>query len=469
MKKFLFILFGVLLSGGLSVFGQRSCGTPALKSAIIAKRPAAALEFEIQRNSLQGIADRYAAHKVSGTTAGKTTAASAIPVIFHVIVTEAQFNGLGGTAGIARRCDSQIAVLERDFNRQNADSTSIPALWKPLYADAAIHFGLAHTSPVGWGTPGYEIKIVSPTTFFYASSGGYDGYGKAKHESTEGLDAWDVSKYFNVWCISFADNPSLLGLTVPKSFTPASFPLNEEGICINYSALGKRVSDTDIYPSHFDLGRTLTHECGHFFEIWHTWGDDGGACPWTGSNKDDGLSDTPPEADFASGNPVYTITDGTVNDGCQDSLTIMVQPIGTPCLDFMDYTQDVAMHLFTPQQAAVMRSQVDAVGENYSLTQHPELLVWPANAGISQREIQTALSIYPNPSTGIFTLTYDQSADELHEIEVVSTVGSTVKNIMASGQRENYYSIDLSAMSKGIYFVRCTFASGSITRKILLQ
>ncbi len=466
-------------------FAQRSCGAQQVRASIIAKHPEAAQKFEEQRASLQGIADNYKLHIKTGV-AEKTTATSPIPVIFHIVVNSAQFTQLGGTAGISRRCDSQIAVLNRDYNRQNSDSVLIPSLWKPLYASAGIHFGLAHTDPTGHATPGYEVKITS-TSFVE----GPNSYSDAKHAGTSGLDSWDETKYLNVWCINFSDNTGLLGVTVPKSYGTS---LSEVGICINYGVLGKRSSPSDYYIqsgtslNYYDLGRTLTHEIGHFFEIWHTWGDDNGLCPFyvkascpyhgtptAGSGSDDGLNDTPPEGDSKYDVPVYTgILGGTFHDCCAtDTFGTSYQPIGVASLDFMNYTDDKAMQLFTPDQAAVMATQVSIVGvvtgENYSLTQNPGLLNWPANTGIEQTTIKNGLNIFPNPSTGTLYITFNQATDELKQISIFNIIGQEVQNINIAEQQKEYYSIDLSGMSKGIYFVRCNFASGSITRKILLQ
>ena len=461
-KTYLILLFA-LLQTQMHLLAQRSCGTAALKVAIVARDPSARTGFEAQRSSLQNIADIFSPQVVANA-ARKTTTAAAIPVIFHVIVTDAQFAAMGGAAGIAPRCDSQILVLERDFNKGNADSSAIPLLWRPLYANVGIHFALAHTAPTGWGTPGYEIRIVPTPTFFFQGAGGYEA---AKHEFSLGMDAWDNTKYLNVWCFEFADNSSLLGITVPQSYAPAHYPQNEVGICMSYNVLGKKGLPGDVYPANFDLGRTLTHECGHFFEIWHTWGDDGGSCPWTGTHKDDGLADTPPEANNCSGDPVYSVTGGTITDGCIDSSSVNQQPIGIPCLDFMDYTIDKAMHMFTTQQAAVMYSQIAAGGENYSLTLHPELLLWPPNTGSSIITSSHNLHIFPLPASDHITFSYDGTEGEMNGIIIHDELGRTPFSY--SGPIKNFYSIDVSRMSKGIYFVTCNFASGNFTRKILLQ
>jgi len=498
MKKILLLTGIVLLTLHTATFAQRKCGIEAERAAMIAKDPTWKDRFDAQRNSLQGIADNYKQMVKAGAAERTTATISPVPVIFHVIVTTAQLAQMGGTAGVLQRCDSQIAVLNRDYNRENPDTTPscIPVGWKHLYANVGIHFGLAHTTPSGNGTPGYELLIIpdAPGGF---NSGSYGDYSDAKYAATGGLSAWDNTKYMNVWCINFADNSGLLGITSPLSFTVGSgaIPLPEMGICMNYLALGKRASPSDNYiptgwgSNYYDQGRTLTHEVGHFFEIWHTWGDDGGLCPWNGGS-DDGLADTPPEGDAKYGDLADSITlggsyaVGTYYDQCQDHGSLDTQQFwpGISSHDYLNYVDDIAMHMFTTDQAAAMASMVlvppgtatgatgsGVIGETYSLTQNPVLLTYPAIAAVSQVDLNSSLTISPNPTTGIVNLSYNSSANELITIGVINMLGQEVKNINTTGMLQDYYSIDLSGMSKGIYFVRCNFTSGSVTRKILLQ
>jgi len=522
MKKILLLLGGALLIGQLSANAQTQasttrpqgprCGILQLKKAMIAKDPTWADKFAAQRDALQANANYYIAQQKLAATQRTTTTISAVPIIFHIIVDSAQFLLLGGTEGIINRCDSQIAVLNRDYNHQNADSTSIPSSWKDsLYGNAGIHFGLAHKDPTGACSPGYEVKIIAGTT---TTDAGFSNINEAFPEAktnTTGLAAWDVTKYYNVWCINFTGGASsLLGLTQPLSFLSGS-TLDQEGVCMLYNTLGCTAADGTpppntggsagwVYP--YNLGRTLSHETGHFFEIWHPWGDDGGQCPWSstatitgsgliagedngisctgGVGSDDGLSDTPPESDAVYGNPTYTIPGGTTNDCCEMHGTVNTQPIGIACLSFMDYTDDDAMHLLTPMQAAAVASMVlvpptsttgatgsGTVGENYNLTQNPSLLVCPTTGISNTTTVNTDLNIFPNPTTGQVTITLNASADVLHGIQVINLLGQEVMTIQ--GQNQDYYSLDLSGMAKGIYFVKCNFASGSVTHKILLQ
>jgi len=472
MKKVLLILGGAILLWQPQLLAQRKCGIEQLKAAMIAKDPTWAAKLEAQRTSLQGIADNYIVQKNTGVL-DKTTAVSAIPIIFHICVDSAQYLALGGEAGIATRCASQMAVLNADYNRQNSDSNLIPTAWKDsLYGNVGIHFGLARIDPSGACTPGYEIKIVDVD--------GYSGIDEAipgiKTAST-GLAAWDITKYYNVWCGNFnGDASGLLGITRPLSFGDGP----QTGVVILYTTLGVTPSSSTAYP--YNLGRTLTHETGHFFEIWHTWGDDGGACEGDPGGSDDGLSDTPPESDATYGNPVYILAPyGTDTDVCRKHAGVNVQPIGIASLSYMDYTNDNAMHLFTPMQAAVMASMAlvppgsagtttgfgGSIGENYSLTQHPGLLVCGA-AAVNNVENNNNVNIYPNPTTGMVNISLDANAEKLDKIIVVNLLGQQVKTIQVSGNQHNF-SIDLSGMGKGIYFVKCNFASGSVTNKISLQ
>jgi hypothetical protein len=473
MKK-IFILVLVLLECSVQhSLGQKKCAAAAIKAELVTRAPAWEQRIEDQRNSLQGIADAYKL-SMSGDVRSKTTTTSAIPVIFHILITYSKYVTMGGSTGIADRVDSQMAVLNRDFNALNADQSLIPSGWLAIVGDAGIHFGLAHTNPLGYGTQGYEIILLPDSIGDMASA---NAFSMAKHASSGGVDSWDVSKYLNVWCVS-PDIDGLLGATISKSFTTGSgYPANEVGICINWAALGKRVTGSDYYipaataGNYYDQGRTLTHEMGHFFEIWHTWGDDNENCPWSGTHKDDGLADTPPEGGPKFKTDAYTIAGGTYFDTCRYDGAVDTQGIlkGVPCLDFMNYTDDVGLYMFTADQAAVMASMVSVTGENYTLTQSADLLLWSVKTAVPRLEPSNSLGIYPNPTHGKVSLTFNLNDGELRSISIVDVIGRGIAESNVSAIAKDYYSIDLSAMSKGVYFIKCNFASGEIVRKILLQ
>jgi hypothetical protein len=107
------------------------------------------------------------------------------------------------------------------------------------------------------------------------------------------------------------------------------------------------------------------------------------------------------------------------------------------------------------------------VGENFSLTQNPSLLVCKTSVPEISTEINSSLSIYPNPTTGQVNISLNSAVETLNQVIVINLLGQEV--MVLNGQGKDYYSLDLSGMSKGMYFIKCNFASGSVTRKILLQ
>lgn len=462
------------------------CGIQQYHNAIIKKDSSNYFLLKQQREFLQTAANYYNDY-IAKNGREKTTTVYAIPVIFHIILDSAQFYNIGGTTGIIKRCDSQIAVLNADFNKQNRDSNLIPTGWKSLYGNSRIKFALARTDPGGHCTPGYEVKIITGSTLTDAGFSDIDLNFESVKVATTGLPAWDVTKYYNVWCTNFTGSATnVLGLTLSPSSAGclSCSPVNEIGPCILYTTLGSpgptgSDSGTGYWYYPFNLGRTLTHETGHFFEIWHTWGDDSpGDCPWSPTGQDDGLNDTPPQADPTYGNPSYTVSGGTFNDGCQYHSSINTQPYGIACLSYMDYTDDNAMHLFTNNQASAMASMVlvpstggvgvtgfGMIGESYSLTQNPTLLICPS--GITETEINSKLGVYPNPTTGEINITLNPTAETLNKIVLLNLLGTEVLSI--SGNGKDYYSLNISTLPKGIYVLHCNFQTGTVTRKIVLQ
>ncbi len=460
MKAISSIFVLLLLAYCDVVWSQRRCGIDELKATLMAKDSGFATRFDAERRQMEDLA-LFAVAKPTHAAVAEIS----IPVVFHIVVNQAQFIEMGGNYGIIRRCDSQIAVLNRDFNGANPDTALIPSLWKPLFANVGIHFALAHNNPIGRPTPGYDIRIVPNEGFFEGDS----SFHVAKSTELGGLDGWDATKYCNVWCINMYSNGgnSLLGITVPRSFAYSSGPLgnSDVGICILYDLLGTRSSPADSFPhnvhtrNYFDLGRTLTHEMGHFFEIWHVWGDDGTACPWSGGNSV--LPDLPPQGGSTEGNPDYSIPGGTIHDNCADSFGTAVQPIGTACLDYLDYTDDQGMHMFTKDQAAIMIAQVSSPsGESYSLTQHPDVLQWPSGA-------PEPVLLFPNPTTGIVGVSYAADLTGLNEITVTDLFGRIVKTFTPQVQ-SGYCTVDLRPLPNGIYLFKVVFNGQSMVQQVAL-
>lgn len=424
------------------------CGIKQLNDAILAVNPTFQ---EVLDKQYEGMAARKGGQL-------RTTGGNPVPVVFHIVLNQAQLNQIGGAAGVKQRIDSEIVVLNRDFNARNADSLQIPAAFKPLYGNAGISFALAHTTPKGDSTEGYEIRVISKTgtnvSYGYGSGFGFSG---AKYTAADGLDGWDPTSYLNVWVLSPQDqgnSTNIIGLAIPHYYTEGSNPIPsiEQGVVLHYGAFGVKSLSTQYYLSSSTKGRTLTHEAGHMFYLLHPWGDDDGECPGVNGGKDDGIADTPPEASSASGCPAYPKFDKCSKTGA-----------GIMFMNYMDYVNDDCMHLFSHGQVEKMQSTVSQDGPMFSLTQHPQLLDYPkANTD------DNVFTIVPNPATGFVNIVFNHTSKGLNGISMTDGLGRVVATKELTEQTA-FYSFDLTTAASGIYFLRLHFASGLVVKKVMVQ
>jgi hypothetical protein len=115
-------------------------------------------------------------------------------------------------------------------------------------------------------------------------------------------------------------------------------PAQTDGVVILHSAFGT----TGTAAAPFDRGRTATHEIGHWLNLFHIWGDDG-----TGCNGTDEVDDTPNQADENTGCP------GFPSPSCAND------PNGDMFMNYMDYTDDACMFMFTAGQVTRMQAALD--------------------------------------------------------------------------------------------------------------
>jgi len=234
------------------------------------------------------------------------------PIVVHVLY---NVNSNHATNISDAQIFSQINIINNDFQRLNADWTNTPDVWEGLVANNEIKFCLASKDPAGNITSGIIRKFTDSTNFIARTS--------PKHNNTGGSDAWPVDRYINVWVIP--QSGTLLGYaTFPWISSGA-----EDGIVIKQSAFGNIGTATPPY----NLGRTLTHELGHFFGLIHIWGDD------TGCMGTDQVDDTPDQFLQNGGCPTFPLI-----DNCS-----ILNP-GVMFMNYMDYTDDNCMYMFTTGQ-----------------------------------------------------------------------------------------------------------------------
>lgn len=434
-RKIAFMTFMLLASTHMAQ-AQRNCGHQVMMEHLEAVNPGAAEQIrQLHERELARAQDAMSGQLLPVTT--RTSASVLIPVVFHIVLDTNQFIELGGAAGIEERINTQMKVINDDFNAGNADQVKIPSVWASLFANTGVGFGLAHVAPGGGYTPGYDVRIVPVGTSFTAD----DGAKSAKFNASGGTDCWDNNKYLNIWVVNLkTSGKTALGVTAPPGYPTFTKP--EAGVALNYRVLGSRTSASQSFVKNFDRGRTLTHELGHFFYLWHTWGDDGGTCV-----KDDGFSDTPTEADASTGSPAFPRFDACTPSGS-----------GVMFMNYMDYCDDTAMYMFTKQQSAMINTQISLGGNAYSLTLNP-------NLSDTQYKPSPKIIVAPNPTKGLIRLQYDYTTNPLKQVVVYNMLGQKIIETNEPG----IMVIDLSVYNKGVYFVHCYFENEIIKQKILLD
>ena len=236
-----------------------------------------------------------------------------IPIVVHVVWRSAPENLS------LRQLRSQITVLNRDFRARAPDRKQVPTVWQGLVDDTGIEFELASRDPAGRPSDGITRTRTQRSSFGTGDS--------VKAAKTGGADAWPSDRYLTLWVCTLSGG--LLGY--------AQFPggpKRTDGVVITASAFG--TSGSAKPP--FDRGRTAVHEIGHWLNLRHIWGDT------EDCSGSDLVADTPNAAGPNFGKPSFP------HVSCANG------PSGDMFMNYMDYVDDAAMLLFTPQQVARMHA-----------------------------------------------------------------------------------------------------------------
>ncbi len=269
-----------------------------------------------------------------------------IPVVIHVFH---KGESVGTGVNLSdERLKEQIDSLTADFRRMNADAINTPSEFLPVAADIEIEFVLAKQDPAG-----------NPTNGIVRLQGSRDVYRASSHRQLLRSESyWPAEHYLNIYVL---DLQTFIGY--------ASFPLvdlegitndNEDyafdGVLVDFEYFGVNLST----PTFDSFGRTLTHEVGHWLGLRHIWGD--GNCA-----ADDFVDDTP-LANTDNGDYTSPCTFPNPNDNqvCVPGEPEMFQ-------NYMDYTDDICMNLFTEGQKSRMRTVMDNAINRLSLTTSPGL------------------------------------------------------------------------------------------------
>lgn len=330
-----------------------------------------------------------------------------IPVVVHVLYRSPEENV--SSESIAQ----MLIALNRDFAKQNADTVNTPAVFKSSASDMGFEFKLATMDPWGVSTSGI-IRRYTPIRYWLSDDA-------MKFDDSYGSDGWDSKSYLNVWICNMKD---VLGYS-----TFPGLDAKKDGIVISLENF------QNSYGSTFGLNdyRTIVHEVGHWLNLKHIWGD--GFC------GDDGVADTPQQSTYTPGCPTGS------RISCNNA------PTGDMYMNYMDFTYDPCMNMFSKGQRERARAQFEVGG--------------PRNAMLSTRGLYASQilgapvpdfhptwlhpQVYPNPANSVVNVYFDYDVRWMgKDIMVVDMLGRVVMTKKIDSKIQQF---DVSKLNSGVYYI----------------
>jgi hypothetical protein len=353
-----------------------------------------------------------------------------IPVVVHVL-----YNNNAQNISDAQ-IRSQLDVLNEDFRRMNADATNTPEVFKAHAADSRIMFCLAQINTEGYAAKGIIRKYTSTNVF--------DVNDAMKYSAAGGDNAWNPKKYLNIWVCNLGSN------AIGYSSQPGG-QADRDGVVIQYNAFG-RIGN--LMPN-FNKGRTATHEIAHWLGLRHIWGDN--EC------GNDGINDTPQQSFYNNNCPSFPSLSSCSTDTNGDMF-----------MNFMDYTNDACMNIFTHGQKTKMRGQFAINGPRNSFmnsfacdSSMATAAPLPDDTSVAVVTISPSFNIYPNPANNEMNVLglngFDLKGQSLKIYSASGVLQFTKSNLNASEK------INISQLNSGVYFVAVISGKDRKMAKLIKQ
>lgn len=348
-----------------------------------------------------------------------------IPVVVHVLYNNTRQNISD------EQIHAQLAALNRDFRRKNADTVNTPEVFRGVAADTRITFCLAKVDPNGYKTTGIVRKHTRESLFLADD--------QMKFSSRGGADAWDASRYLNIWVCD------LFGRVLGYSTAPGANPA-VDGIVIQYTVFGYE----NNVSAPYNKGRTLTHEVGHWLGLKHLWGDlEDGRC------ASDGVDDTPPQTGPSSGCAAFP-----------KMSSCSVDSYGDMFMNYMDFSDDACMNLFTHGQKQLMRSQFARGGYRNSLLSSTVC----DGSGAQEAppvEKESGIRVYPNPVVDVLRI--EATSATITNRESVSIFNSRGALVLKKIITKKTESIPMHQYPNGMYIVVVGDGADRKTLRVIKQ
>lgn len=354
-----------------------------------------------------------------------------IPVVFHVI-----YNTTAQNIPDARILE-QLNVLNQDFARNNPDAVNTRSMFLPVAANTQIQFCLAQRTPQGTSTTGI-VRVQTTQT-------------SLPNNPNTISPEWDHTKYLNIYIGNLSGG--LLGYANLPPGTPGN-----DHVVILYSAIGGPNVPGTATPYH--LGRTATHEVGHWLNLQHTFN---GGCQGTTANtcttSGDFICDTPPVAGSTFSCPAN-------NPNTCTEIAPFPPPYSSNMPDmfenYMDYSDDGCMNIFTSDQSDRMNDAVNMMRVG--------LLTSDGCTPVGLNEILDSgfILVTPNPSKGMFTVEFLFPATSKVDISIADMKGQKVFEGAYKPGMNSSINIDLTEYGAGVYQMMVNTRNGYLVKQLVI-
>lgn len=400
--KIILPIFSLLIVSCLSLnlFSQERCGFDEIYRELL-KQPAF-VASQARLNQLNKTSSKE-----------KTQTVFIIPTVVHVI-----YKNQSENVSLVQ-IQSQLDILNEDFRKLNADTSNVEQGFSK--ADVGIEFCLARRDPNGNVTTGVTKTTTTIDNVCDINSSQY--YQLAP--------IWNPDHYLNIWVCDI--NNGVAGYAFP----PNQIARNRDGLVIQYDNFGS--GGSAIAP--YDLGRTTTHEIGHWFNLFHPWGNGFNAS----CSTDDGIADTPNQGVIYNGCPSLP----KLSCGTKDMLS-----------NFMGYLDDKCMGNFTEGQKDKIRSTI--------VNARPSLLLSKGCLPVGLEEIEwaNAIQLFPNPVSDKLYIQLKNNVPKIQSIELIDAKGNLMPietNLSANG-----YQLMVNSLPNGLYFVRLSSNEAAVIKKLVV-
>lgn len=365
--------------------------------------------------------------KSRGSSFTRSSEVYRIPVVVHIVWNKPEEN-LHDSLIL-----NQIEVLNQDFRLDNPDKHNIREIFRERQSDSGIEFELV------------EIKRVQTTATFTPFI--ITLPDEVKRSSAGGSDAADTEHYLNIWVCKIQAVPFLGAQILGYAYPPADLPHwpagasasspGLDGVVVDFRCFGRNNPAGSLLPSGLSLsplGRTTTHEVGHYLGLRHIWGD-GSILGGSSCNVDDGVDDTPNQGRQSNNDCVNN--QNTCTDAENDEPDMIE--------NYMDYSDQACQNAFTKGQIEIMRGVLEG----------PRKGLLEINTSASAESIENALKIYPNPTRNILHIQHHNDL-EITQLKVFNHIGREMLSFEQSFLSGENITLALDNWKPGLYILKAT-------------